>query len=91
MDVPKEIQNLAAENIATHALLTALIRQLLKSQSVAPNVIEDAFNDAVEAISIGAIQLGSPEHPTHLPEALRLLEQLRLVIFSGPKPPKHDV
>ena len=90
-DIRRVVGDAFAEGLAAQTLLAAFMRQLLKAGSVPPHVVENTFDDAIQGVVAAAERHGTPEHPTHLAEAARIIEDLREVVFPRSQPPKHLV
>lgn len=86
--VKGEISKLAAENLAVQFILTSFFQRLGEANASVREPILQAFNDAAdnaESFSIiGGRQSG------HLPETLRIIEQLRTVL-AGQSKPKDEI
>jgi hypothetical protein len=84
----KEIVLLTAENLAVQFVLTCLLKRIGEATPSLSMPIAQAFDDAAnhaENFSIaGGIKSG------HLPETLRIIEQMRLMLI-GKDEPKREV
>ena len=85
--VKSEIVKLTAENLAMQFVLTCLMQRLGESNALLKGPILQAFDDAAnhaERFSIvGGRQSG------HLPETLRIIEQMRLMLVGKDKPKRE--
>ena len=86
--IQKELALLTAENLALQFLFTCMMQRIGENNPAMRSTILQAFDDAanhVERFSIvGGTQAG------HLPETLRIIEQMRLMLVGKDKP-KRDV
>lgn len=82
--VKKEVVSVAAENLAIQFVLTCVFQRLGQTKPDLREPILQAFDDAAnhtENFSIvGGRQSG------HLPETLRIIEQMRLMLVGKDKP-----
>lgn len=85
--VKSEIVKLTAENLAMQFVLACLMQRLGESNASLKGPILQAFDDAAnhaERFSIvGGRQSG------HLPETLRIIEQMRLMLVGKDKPKRE--
>lgn len=86
-----ELAALAAENIATQALLFVLLTELRDQRVMRREVLLDAFEQAVLLLETAAIRVGQPQAPTHVPRAMQIVEQLREQFLASEQPPDDAV
>jgi hypothetical protein len=86
-ELKKEIERLAAENLAFQFVLTCFFQRLGATIPATRIAILQAFDDAAnhaEQFSIGAGRQAG-----HLPETLRIIEQMRLMLVGEDKPKRE--
>lgn len=85
--IQKEIVGLTAENLAMQFVLTCMMQRIGEASPSLKGAILQAFDDAAnhaEHFSIvGGRQSG------HLPETLRVIEQMRLMLIGKDKPKRE--
>jgi hypothetical protein len=86
--VQKELVALAAENLAMQFVLTCLLRRIGQANPALRAPIVQAFDDAANHAENFSIVGGAKAG--HLPETLRIIEQMRLTLVGEDKP-KRDV
>jgi hypothetical protein len=78
-----------AEAAAAQLVLVNLMRNL---RGVIPSeVLEKAFDETADDLIATSMRLGSPNTPTHAPETLRIVEDLRKIVFTRKNTPKGTV
>ena len=91
MDVEQEIYALSAETIATQYVLTQLLLTLSKLTPDLNRAVREAFDDASSIAEIVAINLGKTAKPEQTIKAMRIVEDMRAVIFGRENKPEHGV
>jgi hypothetical protein len=86
--VKQEITKLAAENLALQFVLLSFLQRFGEAVPPAQPIILKAFDDAANNAEQFSIVRG--RQSGHLPETLRVIEQMRL-IFAGENKPKREV
>ena len=81
MNVEQEIRALAAESIATQFVLTQVLSELSKLGPDFSRAIRNAFDDAANIAETTAIYLGKSAPPEQGVKAIRIVEELRAVVF----------
>jgi hypothetical protein len=81
-----EVTAVAAE-LAVQAILTNLFRLAGDADPVVKNLVLKAFNDAADFAEHISIIRG--KESGHLPETLRIIEQLRLALIGEDKPKRE--
>jgi hypothetical protein len=89
MEVEREIHALAAETLALQSVLTQALYRLSKLGPDVRQAIVEAFDDAANITEHTAIQVGKAASPEHTVKALRVVEELRAVVFGDQGKPKH--
>jgi hypothetical protein len=84
----KEIIALTAENLAMQFVLTCLLQRIGEANTALRGPIIQAFDDAANHAERFSIVGGAKSG--HLPETLRIIEQMRLMLV-GKDEPKHGV
>jgi len=85
----RELENLFAENLATQAIVVKLAKQLSAAGGAeTAGAISQAFDEAADFAEHVSIVQG--RRAGHVPETLRIIEQLRMVV-CGPSEPKKEV
>jgi len=91
MDVERELYALTAEAIATQFVLT---RTLIRLRQISPELnalVRGAFDDAANIAENTAIHLGKASPPEQGVKTLRVVEEMRAMVFSDKSEPKHAV
>jgi hypothetical protein len=91
MDVEREIHALAAETLALQFVLTQALFRLSNLNSNNREAIALAFDDAASIAESTAIHLGKAAPAEHTVKALRIVEEMRAVVFGNQGKPKHGV
>jgi hypothetical protein len=91
MDVEREIHALAAENLAIQYVLTQALRRISRLNPEAKTAILQAFDDAAGVADSFAVFAGSTASPEHTVKAIRIVEEMRAVVFGNKDKPKHAV
>lgn len=91
MDVEREIRALTAESVATQFVLTQALYELSRLGPNFSGAIRKAFDDAANIAETTAIHLGKSASPEQTVKAIRIVEELRAVVFSDKSDPKHAV
>jgi hypothetical protein len=85
----RQIELAFAEAAAAQLLLVNLMREL---RTVVPTeIIKKAFDETIDDLTITSVMAGSPDRPTHNPETLRIVEELRKIVFTRQDKPKRAV
>jgi len=87
-DAKKENESLAAETFALQLLLISLCHRIGETSPDLRTPILQAFDDAANNAERFSIAAG--RNAAHLPESLRIVEQLRAALM-GPSRPKSAV
>jgi hypothetical protein len=85
--VQKEIVALTAENLAMQFVLTCLLKRISESSPSLKGPILQAFDDAANHAERFSIVAGAKAG--HLPETLRIIEQMRLMLVGKDKPKRE--
>lgn len=91
MDTEQEIYALSAETIATQYVLTHLLLRLSKLTPDLNRAVREAFDDASSIAEILAINFGKTARPEQTVKAMRIVEDMRAVIFGRENKPEHGV
>jgi hypothetical protein len=91
MDVEREIHALAAETLALQYVLTQTLFRLSRLGPDVNHAIIEVFDDAANIAEQTAIHLGKSASPEHTVKALRVVEEMRAVVFGDQNKPKHAV
>lgn len=83
----REIELLAAENMAVQLLLLSVVQRLGRTSPEVGKAIRAAFEDAANNAESMSILAGG--QAGHLPETLRIIEKLRLVLVGEDKPKRE--
>lgn len=87
-DTKRELVALAAESMAVQAILCQLARRVSAISPELSAAVIDSFDDAANFAE--KISLAKGKASGHLPESLRIIEDLRRVV-TGHDKPKHGV
>ncbi|CEG08728.1 hypothetical protein BN961_02146 [Afipia felis] len=79
-----QISILAAEGLAMQFLLTCIFQRVGEAQPSTRSIIMQAFDDAANHAEQFSISGGSKAG--HLPETLRIIEQMRMMLVGKGKP-----
>ena len=82
-----EIDSLAAETIVLQTLFGELCHGLIVRDAAFSQIISRVFDQTADHIEDMAIKFGKSSSPEHLVKALRIVEEMRTVVFSGTKKP----
>lgn len=82
-----QIDALAAETLALQFVLTALLGHL-RNRPETRGLVDQSFSDAADLVEHFSLSEG--ERSGHAPQALNIIEQLRIAA-AGKSDPKHGV
>jgi hypothetical protein len=85
-ELKAEITKMAAENLAMQFVLTCLLQRLGMNAGFRAPILQ-AFDDAANHAEHFSIQAGAKAG--HLPETLRIIEQMRLMLIGQDKPTRE--
>jgi len=91
MDLEREIHALGAETLALQTVVSQILYRLSKLSPDIRKAIADGFDDAANITEQNAIQLGKAASPEHTVKAIRVVEELRTVVFGNQGKPKRTV
>jgi hypothetical protein len=91
MDTEHEIHSLAAETMALQFVVTQTLFRLSKLGPAYSGAIAQAFDDAANIAESLAIHFGKRASPEQNVKTLRVVEELRAVVFGGETKPKHAI
>jgi hypothetical protein len=91
MDVEHEIYSLSAETFALQTIITQTLARLSGLSPEIDRALRDGFDDAANVAERLAIHFGKAARPEHTVKALRIVEELRTVVFGDQDKPKHAV
>jgi hypothetical protein len=83
-ELAKELERIAADNLAMQLVLNCLLRSLYTAVPSVKIHILKAFDDAANYAENFSIAAGSKAG--HLPETLRIIEQMRAMLVGQDKP-----
>jgi hypothetical protein len=89
--VKKEIESLAAETLATQAILAMVFHRLGRVNPSIAAAITSGFDDAASFVERTAMKRGKTPTPQYVVEALRIVEQLRAASLGNQQKPKRGV
>ena len=85
--IQKEIVSLTAENLAMQFVLTCILQRIGKGNRSLRGHVLQAFDDAANHAENFSIAGGTKSG--HLPETLRIIEQMRLMLVGKDKPKRE--
>ena len=91
MDLEHEIYSLSAETLALQTVLTQTLSRLSRLSPEISRAVRDGFDDAANVTERLAIHFGKAARPEHTVKALRVVEEMRAVVFGDKGEPKHAV
>lgn len=91
MDVEREIQALEVETLALNYVLTRTLFKMARLSPELHRAVTEAFDDAVDVAQSVAIHFGKTAQAEHTVKALRVVEEMRAVVFGDQNKPKHAV
>jgi hypothetical protein len=86
-ELTAEFTKMAAENLAIQFVLTCLLQRLSAVSPAVRATILLAFDDAANHAENFSISAGAKAG--HLPETLRIIEQMRLMLVGEDKPARE--
>jgi len=90
MDIEKEIQSLAAENLALSIIVGAVLSKLARNSSLRAAIVE-GFDQSADVAQSVAVQFGKTASPDHTVKALRIIEEMRAMVLGDEGKPKNLV
>jgi hypothetical protein len=83
----KEIERLAAENLAFQFIMACFFQRIGRAIPATRIAILQAFDDA--ANNAESFSIAGGRQSGHLPETLRIIEQMRLMLVGEDKPKRE--
>ena len=91
MNTEKEIYAIAAETLAIQIVLAETLFHLRKLSPEFNSAIQQTFDDAASIAETTALHLGKSASPEHTVKAIRIIDEMRAVVFGQQGKPKHAV
>ena len=91
MDVEHEVHSLSAESLAVQCIITQTLSRLRGLSPEIERALREGFDDAANVTENLAIHFGKAASPDHTVKALRVVEEMRAVVFGDQGKPKHAV
>jgi hypothetical protein len=90
-DVEKRIRELEAENLALSIIVGNVLSKLARNPSLRRAIIEGFDQSANVAESVSLTKFGESAAPKHVVEALRIIEETRVMILGNESQPDDPV
>jgi hypothetical protein len=91
MDIEREIHALEVETLALNYVLTQALFRMSRLSPEVNRAIAEAFDDAADVAQSTAVYLGKSAPAQHTVKVLRVVEEMRAVVFGDQNKPKHAV
>jgi hypothetical protein len=90
MDTEKEIRALAAETLALSIVLGNVLSKLAADPSLKAAIVK-GFDQSADVADSIAIQFGKTASPDHTVKALKIIEEMRVMVLGNDGKPKKLV
>lgn len=91
MDIERELHAIAGENMATQFVFTQILFRISKLSPDLSLAIRQGFDDAANIAERWTFKLGTAAPSEHTVKTLKIIEEMRTVVFGNQGEPKHAV